>query len=88
MPIDSISKFTAPAAKLWEGIPTDARKMLLSNAWCGKCRHEVAIINFSIAVKAGYLLLAGKCPVCRGDVARLIELKDSAGSSTVPSKGI
>jgi hypothetical protein len=79
MPIESIPKFTPPAAKLWEGIPPDTRKKLLSNIWCGDCRHEVAITKFSGAVKAGDLLLVGKCSECHGDVARLIELKGSAG---------
>jgi hypothetical protein len=77
MPIESIPKFTAPAAKLWEGIPPDGRKMLLSNVWCGNCRHEVTITNFSGAVKSGDLLLVGKCSVCHGDVARLIELQEA-----------
>jgi hypothetical protein len=76
MPIESIPKFTAPAAKLWEGIPTDVRKTLLSNVWCGNCRHEVTITNFSGAVKAGDLLLVGRCSECHVDVARLIELKN------------
>ena len=73
MPIESIPKFTAPAAKLWAAIPTDTRKMLLSNVWCGKCRRETTITNFSGAVKAGDLLLVGKCSECHGDVARVIE---------------
>jgi len=55
--IESIPQFTTPAAKLWAAIPADTRKMLLSNVWCGKCRHEVTIANFSGAVKAGDLLL-------------------------------
>ena len=76
MPIESIPKFTPPAAKLWDGIPDDIRKKLLSNVWCGNCRHEVTITNFSGAVKAGDLLLVGKCSECHGDVARLIEMKD------------
>ena len=75
MTIESIPKFTAPAAKLWAAISTDTRKMLLSNVWCGKCRHEVTIANFSGAVKGGDLLLVGSCSECRGDVARLIESK-------------
>lgn len=74
MTIESIPKFTGPAAKLWETIPTDTRKMLLSNVWCGKCRHEVIITNFSGAVKAGDLLLVGLCSECLGDVARVIEM--------------
>ncbi len=78
MPIESIPKFTAPASKLWAAIPTETRKMLLSNVWCGKCRHEVTIINFSGAVKAGDLLLVGKYSECQGDVARVIEMNISA----------
>jgi hypothetical protein len=73
MTIESIPNFTKPAAKLWAAIPLDARKQLLSNVWCGKCRREVMITNFSGAVKSGALLLVGKCTECHGDVARLIE---------------
>jgi len=73
MTIESIPKLTAPAAKLWAAIPADTHKILLSNVWCGKCRHEVTITNFTGAVKAGDLLLVGKCSECRGDVARVIE---------------
>jgi hypothetical protein len=73
MTIESIPKFTPPAAKLWASIPGDTKKQLLSNVWCGKCRHEVTIINFSGAVKAGGLLLVGVCSECHGDVARVIE---------------
>lgn len=73
MPIESLPKFTAPAAKLWDALPADKRKLLLANVWCGNCRHSVTIVNFSGAVKAGDLLLVGKCSECHGDVARLIE---------------
>lgn len=73
MPIESIPKFTGSAAKLWESIPTDTRRMLLSNVWCGSRRREVTITNFSGVVKVGDLLLVGKCSECHGDVARLIE---------------
>ena len=73
MPIESIPKFTVPAAKLWANIPSDQRKLLLSNVWCWKCKREVTITNFSGAVKAGDLLLVGVCAECHHDVARLIE---------------
>jgi hypothetical protein len=73
MPIESIPKFTAPAAKLWDAVPPDIRKLLLSNVWCVKCRHEVTITNFTGTVKGGDLLLVGKCAECHGDVARLVE---------------
>lgn len=73
MAIESIPKFTAPAAKLWAAIPSDGKKLLLSNVWCGNCRHAVTITNFSGTVKAGDLLLVGTCAECHGDVARVIE---------------
>ena len=73
MPVESIPTFTVPAAKLWDSIPADTRKLLLSNVWCGDCRHEVTITNFSGTVKGGDLLLVGKCAECQRDVARLIE---------------
>ena len=74
MTIESIPKFTAPAAKLWKRLPEQARKLYLSNVWCGKCRPEVTITNFSGTVKAGDLLLVGLCSECHGDVARVIEM--------------
>ena len=73
MSIESIPKFTGPAAKLWAAIPADYRKVLLSNVWCGKCRDEVTIENFSGTVRGGDLLLVGQCSKCHGSVARSIE---------------
>lgn len=75
MAIESIPKFTPSAAKLWASIPSNSKKPLLSNVWCGKCRHEVTITNVSGAVKVGDLLLVGLCSECSGDVARVIETK-------------
>jgi hypothetical protein len=46
---------------------------VLGNVWCGQCRHEVTITNFSGTIKGGDLLLVGKCAECHGDVARVIE---------------
>jgi len=74
MPVESIPKFTRPAAKLWATVPAHAKMLLLSNVWCVHCRHEVTITNFTGAVKGGDLLLEGSCAECRGDVARLIEM--------------
>jgi hypothetical protein len=74
MAVENIPKFTAPAATLWEAIPSHTQKSLLSSVWCGRCRHEVTITNFTGAVKSGKLLLVGLCSVCRGDVAREIEM--------------
>jgi len=73
MSIESFPNFTPPARQRWESIPADIRKRLLSNVWCGGCRHEVTITNFTGAIKGGDLLLVGKCAKCHGDVARVIE---------------
>ena len=73
MTVESLPKFTPQAAKLYAAIPADVRKLLLSNVWCGACRHEVTITDFSGVVRSGNLLLVGKCSECHGDVARVIE---------------
>ena len=73
MTVESIPKFTPPAAKLWEAIPASVRKTLLSNVWCGKCGHAITITNFSGSIKGGDLLLVGSCSECFGEVARLVE---------------
>jgi hypothetical protein len=78
MNIESIPKFSEPAAQLWATIPADAKKVLLSNVYCTKCRHGVTITNFTGVVKAGNLLLVGLCSECRGDVARVIEMNGTA----------
>jgi len=69
---ESIPSFTAPATILWKMIPAETRKLILTSVKCGKCRDEVTITNFSGVVKAGDLLLVGKCSVCYGDVAKLV----------------
>ena len=59
MTIESLPTFTQPARQRWESIPADIRKRLLSNVWCGHCRHETTITNFSGTIKGGDLLLVG-----------------------------
>jgi hypothetical protein len=71
--IESLPTFTNPARQRWESIPADTRQRLLSNVWCGRCRHEVTITHFSGAIKGRDLLLVGQCAECHGDVARVIE---------------
>ena len=73
MAVESLPKFTVPAAALWAAIPADYRKLLLSNVWCGNCRHAVTIRNFNGTVKGRDLLLVGQCSECLAEVARLIE---------------
>ncbi len=71
--IESLPNFTRPARQRWESIPADIRQRLLTNVWCGHCRHGVTITDFSGIMKRGDLLLVGKCAKCHGEVARVIE---------------
>jgi len=73
MAVESLPSFTRPARQRWEFIPADIRQRLLTNVWCGQCRHEVTITNFSGTIKGGDLLLVGKCAERHGDVAQVIE---------------
>lgn len=73
MTIESLPNFTRTARQRWESIPANIRQLLLANVWCGQCRHEVMITNFTGTIKGGDLLLLGKCAECHGDVARVIE---------------
>ena len=73
MAIESLPTFTKPARQHWESIPADICQRLLDNVWCGDCRKETTITNFSGTIKGGDLLLVGKCAGCHGDVARVIE---------------
>jgi hypothetical protein len=51
MGVESIPDFTPLARERWESIPADIRRRLLSNVWCGRCRHETTIINVSGALQ-------------------------------------
>ena len=74
MNVESIPKFTGPAATLWANVPDHAKKLLLANVWCVHCRHEVTITDFAGTVVGGDMVLQGLCSECRGDVARVIEM--------------
>ena len=73
MPIESMPKFTPSAARLWGCISSTGKQSLVSNVWCGKCRHDVMMTNFSGVEKDGDLLLVGLCSECRNDVAKVVE---------------
>ncbi len=71
--VSSLPTFTKPARERWEALPSTLRQRLLSNVWCGSCRQETTIKNFSGTMKSGDLFLSGECIKCHGKVARLIE---------------
>ncbi len=71
--VSSLPTFTEPARERWEALPATLRQRLISNVWCGSCRQETTIKNFSGTLESGDLLLSGECIKCQGKVARLID---------------
>lgn len=61
------------ANKKWLSIPKETRSMLEKNVFCTNCCDAVQIINYDVKeIKAG-LVLQGKCSICSGDIARVID---------------
>jgi len=60
------------ALELWQGLPADTRRMLLSNVWCGECRKAVTIVDYHAELK-GVVVLQGFCGTCGHKVARVID---------------
>lgn len=60
------------ALELWQGLPADTRRMLLSNVWCGECMKAVTIIDYHAELK-GVVVLEGFCGTCGHKVARVID---------------
>lgn len=73
MAIETLPNFCRPARQRWESMSANIRQRLLTNIWCGQCRHEVTITNFSGTLRGGNLLQVGRCVECQGDVARVNE---------------
>ncbi len=49
---------TDEALKLWQAVPSDIRRMLLSNVWCGECRKSVTIVDYHAELN-GVVVLQG-----------------------------
>jgi hypothetical protein len=77
MTVVQLPRLSDQASKLWNAIPTDAKKKLLANVFCGHCRGAVSIVNVTGTVKGGDLVLNGNCAVCGHDVARHVESSSS-----------
>ncbi len=60
------------ALKLWQTVPLDIRRMLLSNVWCGECRKSVTIVDYHAELN-GVVVLQGFCGTCGHKVARVID---------------
>ena len=60
------------ALELWQSLPADTRRMLLSNVYCGECRKAVTIVDYHAELN-GVVVLQGFCGTCGHKVARVID---------------
>ena len=70
---EQLHGFSWQAAKFWNAMSTDTREKILTNVYCGHCRGETSIVNFTGSLKGGDPVLNGSCAKCGQKVARLVE---------------
>lgn len=57
----------------WEAIPQEFREKIILNVWCTHCRDVVEILNYKVYSAGPDIVLRGRCAVCSGEVARVVE---------------
>jgi hypothetical protein len=73
MSIESIENFTALAAERWIKVKSDMCHASLLNVWCDTCEKLRTLTDLSGVVRHGDLLITGKCSVCHGKMARVVD---------------
>jgi hypothetical protein len=69
-------QFIPEAAILWSAISKVNQQRVLKSVFCGKCLTSVEIVKFTAKMDHGDILLKGKCAVCGGKVARVVETSE------------
>lgn len=69
----SSESFTPEAKRRWDELSTRERTMLLSNAWCSRCKVVTTIVGVAGRIEDDNLILEGKCSRCGSAVGRLVE---------------
>ena len=57
----------------WEAIPKEFKERIIFNVWCSHCGDVVEILDYKVYSAGRDILLRGRCAVCGGEVARLVE---------------
>lgn len=57
----------------WEAIPQEFREKIIRNVWCTRCRDVVEILDYKVYSAEPDIVLRGRCAVCSGEVARVVE---------------
>jgi len=60
------------AMKKWDEIPKAMQSRIIRNVFCGKC-SVTTIVDYDVTLSDGLVLLRGKCKICGGDVARVVD---------------
>jgi hypothetical protein len=68
-----LPRFTPQAKKRWDEVPEWARKEIIENVWCTRCRTGVSMQIREGQMSAGSLVLRGTCKQCGHEVARVVE---------------
>jgi hypothetical protein len=66
-------QFTPQAKRMWDAISPQMQEKILNNVWCVHCSKAIPITDFEGHEEKGDLILRGRCAICGGKVARLIE---------------
>ena len=64
---------TPEARRRWEQVSEAARKAILGNVWCSKCKTGIAMQFRGAKMDGTSLVLQGTCKTCSGEVARVVE---------------
>ena len=67
------SPFTPAAQILWGAIPSHFQERILQNVSCPHCQDMTTMTDFTGEVHGQSLVLFGRCAICRGKVARVLE---------------
>ena len=75
--IVSAQIFSLKAELLWSAVPPQAKEEILRAVWCGQCRSATPMVDYTGKEVGGDVVLEGRCGVCGGRVARVVETSQS-----------
>ncbi len=65
-------KMAFDAIKVWSAVPDEHKEAILANVFCATCT-TTKIVDYSMEMDGGDVVLKGTCAKCGGSVARLVE---------------
>ncbi|WP_150046707.1 MULTISPECIES: hypothetical protein [Methylomonas] len=65
--------FSFAAEKIWRAMPKSNREAILSSVWCGQCRGNTTMVDYSVQSLGDEVILCGKCQTCGAQVRRVVD---------------